>query len=313
MEQEIPEAEVRKVAQAEKDGGGTLEAPVTLEGWQQGGKWFRYESHAIFCRMEGEGEVLVLIHGYPTASWDWNRIWPLLTPHYRVLALDMLGFGFSDKPSRHRYSVEDQADLHQGWLEGLGVRHVHLMVHDYGCSVAQELLAREQEGQLPFAIASVCFLNGALFPEVHRPLLIQKLLSGPMGGLVSRGMSRKTFDAQFRRLFGGLHWPSPGELDDFWHLITYNNGRGILHRLIRYMEERRCHRNRWVGAVTRAHQPMRVIYGKADPISGVAMGRRFQELVTGADVVSLRRVGHYPHYEAPDAVYDAFREFQLTL
>ena len=46
----------------------------TLEGWQQGGKWFSFEGHAIFSRMAGSGEPLVLIHGFPTASWDWNRL-----------------------------------------------------------------------------------------------------------------------------------------------------------------------------------------------------------------------------------------------
>ncbi|MCG8519311.1 MAG: alpha/beta hydrolase [Pseudomonadales bacterium] len=300
MEQEFPVVLERSPARADA---------LTLEAWQQGGKWFRYDGHAIFSRMEGQGEDLVLVHGYPTASWDWSRLWPLLVPHHRVLTLDLLGFGFSDKPPHHKYCIEDQADLMQGWLEGLGVRQAHLLVHDYGCSVAQELLAREQEGLLPFRIASVCFLNGALFPEVHRPLLIQKLLVGPMGGLVSRGLSRRTFDSQFRRLFGGRHWPSQAELDDFWQLLTYNNGRGILHRLIRFMEERRCHRNRWVSALLKADQPIKVIYGRSDPISGVAMCRRFQELDANVDSLALRRVGHYPHYEAPVEVFEAYQAF----
>ncbi len=287
--------------------------PLSLDVWQQGGKWFRYEGHAIFCRMEGQGEPLVLIHGYPTASWDWSRLWPMLARHYRVMALDMLGFGFSDKPQRHKYSIEDQADLHQGWLEQMGLKRVHLLVHDYGCSVAQELMAREQEGDLPFEIASICFLNGALFPEVHRPLLIQKLLGGPMGGLVSRGLSRRLFETQFRRLFGGMRWLSARELDQFWQLLTYNNGRGVLHRLIGFMEERRCHRNRWVGALQRAVQPVRVIYGRVDPISGVAMARRFNELIPDSDLVGLQRAGHYPHYEAPELVFEAFQAFQSRL
>ncbi|SDW85221.1 alpha/beta fold hydrolase [Marinobacter mobilis] len=301
MEQESPVA---------LDKPTVLSREITLEAWQQKGQWFNYDGHAIFSRMEGQGEALVLIHGYPTASWDWSRLWPYLTPHYRVMALDMLGFGFSDKPANRRYSIDDQADLHQGWLEGLGLKRVHLMVHDYGCSVAQELLARQQEGRLGFTIASVCFLNGALFPEVHRPLLVQRLLSGPIGGLVSRGMSRRTFDVQFRRLFGGCHWPSQAELDNFWYLLTYNNGRGILHRLIRFMEERRCHRNRWVGALLRAEMPTAVIFGRTDPISGVAMARRYQELVSNADACGLPRVGHYPHYEAPQQVFTAYQAFR---
>ena len=282
----------------------------TLEGWQQGGKWFKYEGHAIFSRMAGQGQPLVLVHGFPTASWDWSRVWPMLTQQYSVLTLDMLGFGFSDKPVGYSYSIEDQADLIQGWIEGLGLHSVHLLAHDYGCSVTQELLARELEGSLPFTIASVCFLNGALFPEVHHPLLIQKLLSSPLGGLISRGLSRRTFERNFRRLFGSQNPPDQADMENFWHLLTYNNGRGILHHLIQFMEERRCHRNRWVQALQNARQPMRLISGTADPVSGAAMARRYRELIAAPDVVSLRNIGHYPHFECPWEVFGAYREFR---
>lgn len=281
----------------------------TLEGWQQDGKWFSYGGHAIFSRMAGQGEALVLLHGFPTSSWDWHKLWPMLVQHHRVFILDMLGFGFSDKPALYDYSIEDQADMFEGWIAGLGLKNVSLLAHDYGCSVAQELLARDQEGLLPFAIVRVGFLNGALFPEVHNPLLIQKLLRSPLGGLISRGLTRRTFERNFCRLFSPEHAPSQQDMDDFWYLLTYNNGRGILHNLIHFMEERRCHRNRWVGALQAARQPMRLISGVADPVSGAAMARRYRELVREPDVVSLRNVGHYPHFESAGEVYRAWRDF----
>lgn len=281
----------------------------SLEDWQQGGKWFSYGGHAIFSRMAGQGDPLVLLHGFPTSSWDWNRLWPMLAQHHQVLTLDMLGFGFSDKPTLYAYSIEDQADLFEGWIAALGLKSVSLLAHDYGSSVAQELLAREQEGLLPFRLQQVCFLNGALFPEVHSPLLIQKLLRSPLGSLVSLGLTRAMFERSFTRLFSSGHPPSKADLDDFWYLLTYNNGRGILHRLIHFMEERRCHRNRWVGALQNARQPLRLVSGLADPVSGAAMARRFRELLSEADVVGLRHVGHYPHFETAGEVYRAWRDF----
>ncbi|ROU00881.1 alpha/beta hydrolase [Marinobacter sp. R17] len=284
-------------------------AGIPVHRWQQAGKWFAYGEHAIFSRMEGRGEVILLLHGFPTASWDWNRLWPYLTQSHRVLVADMLGFGFSDKPVDYPYSLIDQADLQQGWLEAMGVERVHLLAHDYGCSVAQELLAREQEGQLPFSIASACFLNGALFPEVHQPILIQKLLVGPLGGLISRGFTRGVFDHNFSKLFGHHTRPNRSELNSFWQLLLYNNGRGILHRLIHYMDERRCHRNRWVGALVNAQQPLRLISGTEDPVSGVAMADRYRQLIKQPDVVALDGVGHYPHYENPVQVFEAVRDF----
>ncbi|MGP4845307.1 alpha/beta fold hydrolase [Marinobacter sp. 1Y8] len=284
-------------------------ADMTLPRWQHGGKWFYYGEHAIFSRIGGAGDAVLLLHGFPTASWDWSRMWTTLCRQHQVLVADMLGFGFSDKPKHYSYSIVDQADMQQGWLEALGIRRVHLLAHDYGCSVAQELLARDQEGVLPFTVASACFLNGGLFPEVHQPLLIQKLLCGRLGGLVSRVLTRQVFDYNISKIFGPAHRPSAAELDDFWQLLLYDNGRGILHRLIRFQEERRCHRHRWVGAMQAASQPLRMVCGMSDPVSGLAMADRYRTLIPNPDVVVLDGVGHYPHYESPQQVYEAVTAF----
>jgi len=163
---------------------------------------------------------------------------------------------------------------------------------------------------LPFRITSVCFLNGALFPEVHNPLMIQRLLRSPLGGLISRGLTRGSFERSFLKLFGSKSIPSQRDMDDFWHLLTYNNGRGILHHLIQFMEDRRCHRHRWVSALQNARQPMRLISGTADPVSGAAMVQRYLEMIPDADVVQLRNVGHYPHFESPWEVFSAYRDFR---
>lgn len=282
----------------------------SLVNWQASGKWFNYGGHAVFSQMGGAGEALVLLHGFPTASWDWHRLWPFLVPHHRVFALDMMGFGFSDKPPDYPYAITDQADLHQGWLEQMGIERVHILAHDYGCSVAQELLARSQEGALGFSIASVCFLNGAIFPEVHQPLLIQKMLAGPVGGLLSRALSRRVFDYNLGKVFGRDTQPGREALDDFWQLLLYNNGRGVIHKLIEYMEERRCHRNRWVNALQQASQPMRLILGLADPISGRRVADRCEALLPNPDIVTLPGVGHYPHFERPAVVWQHYRDFQ---
>ncbi|WP_227538139.1 alpha/beta fold hydrolase [Marinobacter vulgaris] len=101
---------------------------------------------------EGEPgqETILLIHGFPTASWDWHKIWPALRQAHRVVAMDMLGFGFSEKPASHRYSIHQQADIVEGVVRQLGLDRFHVLAHDYGDTVAQELLAR-QKLELPLA------------------------------------------------------------------------------------------------------------------------------------------------------------------
>jgi pimeloyl-ACP methyl ester carboxylesterase len=286
---------------------------MILDDWKKTGKYFNYDNHNIFYKDAGEGEVLVCIHGFPTASWDWHRLWPKLTERFRVLAVDMLGFGFSDKPKDHTYSIHDWATLHESLLQTLGIWRIHILAHDCGNTVAQELLARSEDRQKARAegieIRSVCFLNGGLFPETIRPRLIQKLLMSPLGSLVGRFISERSLHKNFSAIFGKNTQPTDKEIKDFWSLITYNQGVRVSHRIIRYMNERKIYRARWVGVLQTAKVSLRHINGTSDPINGLPMANRYRELVPSADVVLLENIGHYPQIEDPVRVIEAFFVF----
>lgn len=286
---------------------------IGLAEWRAGGEAsFSYRGHPIFTRAGGDpaAPVLLLIHGFPTASWDWEALWPDLAARYRLLTLDMIGFGFSAKPRGYRYAIADQADLFEHFLTAQGARDYHVLAHDYGDTIAQELLARQDDpGERP-CLRSVAFLNGGLFPETHRPLPAQKLLASPLGPLVARRMSRDRLAASFRHIFGPSTPPSDALVDGFWALLREKDGLAALPRLIGYMAERRARRSRWVGALTAARIPLKLIVGGADPISGAHMAARYRELVPTADITDLAAIGHYPQCEAPAAVLAAYLEFR---
>lgn len=118
-------------------------AEIPLCVWRKRGQTFVFGGQTLRYWAAGQGEPLLLIHGFPTASWDWHYLWQPLAQRYRVIACDMLGFGDSAKPVNHDYSLLEQADLQQALLAHLNVdQPVHILAHDYGDSVAQELLAR---------------------------------------------------------------------------------------------------------------------------------------------------------------------------
>ncbi len=290
---------------------------MRLDDWRRGGARFDYRGEPIFYRDEGRGPVLVCIHGFPTASWDWYKLWPALTARFRVVAPDMIGFGLSAKPPDYEYSIRDQASLHERLLTALGVADVHVLAHDYGDSVAQELLARHAErrasGGAGVVIHAVCFLNGGLFPEVHRARVAQKLLHSPLGPLLGRLMSERGFRRSFVPIFGPRTQPSDEELRVAWALIAHNDGPRVAHRLIRYIAERRECRTRWVGALQRTDVPLRFINGPEDPVSGAHMAARYRELVPNPDVVLLDGIGHYPQLEAPERVLEAYLAFVTPL
>lgn len=283
-----------------------------LRAWHDAGKRHPYRGHDIFVRGEGPADapVLLLIHGFPSAGFDWVELWPALTRRYRVLAPDLIGFGFSAKPRDHAYAIADQADLCEDLLRQQGVVDYHVLAHDYGDTVAQELLARQAPGRDAPRLQSVALLNGGLFPETHRPLLTQKLLASPLGPLLARLTSRRALAASMRRIFGAQTPPSPALLEAFWQLLLANDGRRVLPQLIAYMEERRQQRGRWVGALVHAAVPLKLINGAADPISGAHMVARYRELVPQPDVTRLEGIGHYPQCEAPQAVLDAYLAFR---
>ena len=288
-----------------------------LERWKAAGRQFDYLGFEIFYRREGDGPELLLIHGYPFNSWDWAPLWERLTARFTVIAPDMMGMGFSAKPVAYEYSVPDHADMHEALLAHLGVDRVHILAHDIGDSVAQELLARHEFGEQRYGslgIDTITWLNGGLFNEAYTPRLLQKVLSRtPLGDMMSplqgTAVSRRLVEPTINELFGRDAKPSRRMLDLFHQILEYNDGARVSHKVGRFVNDRYTYRNRWVRAMRQTTIPMRLIDGPADPNSGSHMAQRYREVIPDPDVVMLDDgIGHWPQIEAPDAVLRHFLE-----
>jgi pimeloyl-ACP methyl ester carboxylesterase len=222
----------------------------------------------------------------------------------------MLGFGFSDKPNSRTYTIHGQADIVEALVKTKGLTNFHVLAHDYGDTVAQELLARQLEGAGSGTWLSCCLLNGGLFPETHRALLTQKLLLSPLGKFLNRLTGYSKFSKNFSSVFGPQSKPSEQDLENFWWLINVNNGKHIFHNLITYMRDRIEHRERWVSALQKSTIPLAVINGSVDPVSGAHMVARYKELNCRLDYLAqLSVIGHYPQVEAPKEVYSHYQHF----
>jgi pimeloyl-ACP methyl ester carboxylesterase len=274
---------------------------------QAAGFTLDFRGHRLQARRGGQGPALWLIHGFPTSSRDWRDVWASLAARQELFALDMLGFGASAKPRGFGYSISASADQWVALAEATGVREVAVLAHDYGNTVAQELLARQREGRLGFRITSVAFLNGGLFPEATFPLRIQRLLAGPLGPLLARFVSERRFTASLQRICA-RPWPD-GELAEAWRLLSRDGGKAVMPKLLRYIDERHRHRERWVGALQHAGVPIALINGLEDPISGRSIVARWRELLPQAALYELAGVGHYPQVEAPGEVLAAYCDF----
>jgi pimeloyl-ACP methyl ester carboxylesterase len=296
--------------------------PITipLEEWRQQAQFVQLLGHRIAYWQAGPKDkpVVLLIHGFPSAAWDWQGLWQPLSQGYRVVALDLLGFGYSDKPKDHAYSLIEQADIVMALTRQLGIERFHLLAHDYGVSVAQELLARHgDQVKEPVGAAashrgfllSLGLLNGGLFAETQNHNLVMTLMNSAFGPWLVKLADEESFSARFAAVFGDQSQPTEQQLQSYWQLINEQQGVLVQPELIGYIDERYQHRDRWVESMQATTVPMRIIVGAEDSLSGDNVLQRYRELIANADGVRLPGVGHYPQLEATEEVLASYQEF----
>lgn len=271
-----------------------------VETWQLKGRLEEFRGRRIHTYFQdGSGPLLVLLHGFPTCSYDWRYLVDLL-PDRAILAFDFLGFGLSDKPRDHSYTLSWQADL----TEELICRHwsgeVQVCAHDLGTSVATELMARDMAGELRFELTGILLFNGSILVERSNPTLAQKLLRGPLGPLAARFSNEAFFRRQFASVFGSERPMTDADGTDYWSLMTYNDGNRLGHKLVSYMDERVIYADRWHGAVSRWEGDLRLAWGMQDPVAVPDILDGLLEMRPELPVERMANVGHYPQVEDPD-------------
>ena len=282
-----------------------------VERWWDEGERIRLSvggaERAVFVRRMGAGPAMTVLHGFPSSSHDWWAVAPALAADRALLLPDFLGFGASEKPADHEYSIHEQADLVEALWVHEGVRATDLVAHDYAVSVTQELLARRAEGALDVEIGAVTLTNGGLYPDVHRPQPVQTALLDPeQGPALAAALNQEVLTAALEPTLG------PGTeaaeiVAPMWRALARDDGHLRLPGLIHYITDRRRHADRWVGALESTDVPVRFVWGMLDPVSGAHMAQRIRERLPDAPFTALDDVSHWPPLEAPERVATAIR------
>ena len=269
-----------------------------VRAWRGRGQTEEFRGYSIHTfRQEAEGPLLLLLHGFPSSSYDWRLLLEEL-PGRNVLAFDFLGFGLSAKPREHDYSLFWQADLSEELVRRHGAgRPVFIVAHDMGTSVANELMARDLEGKLAMEVAGILLFNGSMVLEAASPTPAQKALRSRFGPLVARLSSERFFRHQFGSVFSAAHPLDEAEAEDQWSLICHNGGRTLGHRLISYMDQREAHAERWHGAIREWPGALSLAWGLRDPVATTAVLAALRELRPEVPVRELPELAHYPQIE----------------
>ena len=283
-----------------------------IDSWYASASYFDWGCSRICYQHQGAGPVLLMVHGFPTAGCDWHAMAKPLADHFTIIAPDIADAGQSANPSGKTYTLHEHADMLEALLQHLGVASVHLLGHDVGDAICQELIARHNEQSLAFLIESCTFLNGGILMTAHRPRFLQSRLAGRYGEWVARLLPSGPFLKTIGNIFGHRK-PEPEALQALWSVSTGINGRPSLARRSQNMHDRRQHAGRWVRALQETDVPMCMINGVMDPISGAHACEAIEREIPTIELVRLAGVGHFPLIEAPEQCVEQLLSFHRRL
>ena len=285
---------------------------MNLQDWKNKGKFIKVNEYRLFYidTEEKEKPVLLILHGYPSASYDYHAVLPKLAQKFRVIIHDHLGFGFSDKPLNYTYSIVEQAIIILKFWEQLGVKKGHILAHDYGTSIATEILAQVSEGFKTINFQSITLTNGSVHIELAHLRIIQRLLKKPIvGPIVAKLSTRRFFIHNMRNIWFDKQKINIKELNDLWKLLTINNGKKVLPKITQYIDERYANWARWIGAWSATRIPAHILWAKNDPVAIPAIAKALFNDNPNARLTMLEDLGHYPMLEDPERWVDSVMEF----
>lgn len=254
---------------------------------------------------EGSGPALVQVHGTPTWSFLYRHLIRDLSRDHRVLAVDHLGFGLSDKPERCGYRPEDHARRLEEWIERLGLRDFALVVHDFGGPIGLAYAARHPE-----RVRALVLFNTWLWSLRGTPTeRVSRLMGGPVGRFLYQRLNvspRVLLRAAFgdkRKLAKDVHrhyidaFPTPSARRAPWVLA------GALIASSEWYEDLWPQRDRFAG------KPALVLWGMKDPAFGRDALERWRAALGAARFVEFPEAGHFVQEEAPEEAVREIRTF----
>jgi pimeloyl-ACP methyl ester carboxylesterase len=285
-------------------------ADELVHEWERRGSRRTLAGHEVFVVDQPAtgaetADPLLVLHGFPSSSFDFRACLDRLAEHRRVLLFDCIGFGLSAKPDV-RYGLDLQADVAVELVQSSGIERIDLLTHDMGNSVGGEVLARSLDGTLPGTIGRRVLANGSVYIGMAQLTVGQQLLlSLPDERLVDGSLvGPEAFQAGLAGTFASEDSVDADELEAQWLLMHRDDGELLLPRTIRYIEERREREGRWTGAIERHPAPLTIVWGALDPVAVVAMTDRLLAARSDATLRLLDDIGHYPMVEAPDRFVD---------
>jgi pimeloyl-ACP methyl ester carboxylesterase len=247
----------------------------------------------------GRGPALLLLHGLGASTFSFRRLIPLLAPHLRAIALDLKGFGYSERPRDGDYSLSAHARTIRDFMDVMGIEKASVLGHSMGGAVAMHLAAA-----YPERIERLILVSSATQSEVSRAVRGARFLRLFLPLVAMLTLQNRWF----RRLSLSSAVVDPSYLteDVMEGYIRPTRIRGHLRSLGELMVDRAKDPRIDPSAI---HQPTLIIWGGGDRWLPPSNGRRLQQQIPGARMVVVEKAGHLVPEEQPEETANAIIDF----
>ena len=295
------------------------DAGPDAELWGRGGSYFPWQSNQpensqlpelnIFYRTFGNSDnpAIVMIHGWPTSSYDFKELISELEKEYYVAVIDTPGYGFSDKPKGgYRYSIPDDARLLDYFIrEVLDLSNFTLLTHDKGDSVGFAFLTLYQQADSPaYQIDHHVILNGGIYLPLAELSAAQKFLTLPVfGQFMTRFiLTPDRFTSELAKVYS----PELTQAEQLNRSSTfkYQGGITVFPETLRYLQDRLEFEKNWLRTLSRSQIPATLIWGELDTIAKIEIAdfvweNYLRDRDASASYWRLPCASHYPQNDQP--------------
>lgn len=259
----------------------------------------------LYAEEYGEGPTLVLLHGLGASTFTWRHVLSALARDHRVIAVDLKGFGRSDKPLDQRYSAEDQAALVAAFIRKRALFDITLIGHSFGGTVALLTALKLDHG--PNRINRLVIIDAPALEQDFPG--VAKLVRTP--GLPNAVMTATPPELIARLLLGYVRAPgrNASEADIQGYAKPFYDV-GSRHAFVATAQAILDANKRQMGAHYRTlQQPTLLVWCRRDRIVPLATGRRLKRLLPNAELAVLNRCNHLPQDEVPKALLAKLQSF----
>lgn len=266
------------------------------------GRFVQVGDFRVAYREQGQGEPLVLLHGWPTYSYLWRHQLLALAERFHVIAPDLPGFGDSSKPADVHYSVDFYAGILDSFLNGLGIDPVGIVSHDLGGPIALLWAVRQPE-----RVTRLVITDTMPYPDL--PLMVRSMLwfarlPGLGKALVSRRGLRLAL--QIGTANRGVVTPELVEAYD----RPFSQDPAARKTLLRILVELEpAEMVEIADGLPRIAAPTLILWAEKDPSAPLGIARRLQADIDGAQLRIIPNCGHFLTEDRPQEVNRFMLEF----